>query len=41
MLNDEYGFEKVYIACGYSDLRGGIDGLANMIQSEFKLEPFK
>jgi transposase len=41
MLNDAYGFEKIYIACGYSDLRRGIDGFANIIQQEFKLDPFK
>lgn len=41
MLNDASGFEKVYIACGYSDLRRGIDGFASMIQQEFKLDPFQ
>jgi transposase len=41
MLNDASGFEKIYIACGYSDLRRGIDGFANLIQREFKLDPFK
>lgn len=41
MLNDAYGFENIYIACGYSDLRKGIDGLAGMIQQQFKLDPFK
>ncbi|WP_407717510.1 IS66 family insertion sequence element accessory protein TnpB [Inconstantimicrobium porci] len=30
----------MYIACGYSDLRKGIDGLASIIQQEFKLDPF-
>jgi transposase len=40
MLNDASGFEKIFIACGYSDLRRGIDGLANLIQQEFKLNPF-
>lgn len=40
MLNNASGFEKIYIACGYSDLRRGIDGFANMIQQEFKLNPF-
>lgn len=40
MLNDAYGFKKIYIACGYSDLRKGIDGLANIIQKEFNLDPF-
>lgn len=27
MLNDFTGADKVYIACGYTDLRKGIDGL--------------
>ena len=40
MLNDSYDFEKIYIACGYSDLRCGIDGLANIIQKQFNLNPF-
>jgi transposase len=41
MLNDASGFEKVYVACGYSDMRRGIDGFASMIQQEFKLDPFQ
>ena len=28
MLNDFTGADQVYIACGYTDLRKGIDGLA-------------
>ena len=28
MLNDFAVADKVYIACGYTDLRKGIDGLA-------------
>lgn len=41
MLNNASEFKKVYIACGYSDLRKGIDGLASIVQQEFKLDPFK
>ncbi|KPU46390.1 IS66 Orf2 like protein [Oxobacter pfennigii] len=41
MLNDALGLERIYIACGYSDLRRGIDGFAGMIQQQFKLDPFK
>ena len=40
MLNDFTGADKVYIACGYTDLRKGIDGLATMVQQQFELDPF-
>ena len=39
MLNDFAGADKVYIACGYTDLRRGIDGLASIVQ-QFELDPF-
>lgn len=35
------GFEKIYIACGYSDLQRSIDGFVGIIQQEFKLDPFQ
>ncbi len=31
---------KVFIACGYTDLRRGIDGLASMVHSQFNLDPY-
>lgn len=40
MLNEFTGAEKVYIACGYTDIRKGIDGLAAMVQQQFQLDPF-
>lgn len=40
MLNDAYGFSRIYIACGYTNLRYGIDGLAAVIKSTFELDPF-
>lgn len=40
MLNNFTGAEKVYIACGYTDLRKGIDGLATLVQQQFKLNSF-
>lgn len=40
MLSDFTGADKVYISCGYTDLRKGIDGLASMVQQQFQLDPF-
>ena len=40
MLNDFTGADQVYIACGYTDLRKGIDGLARMVQQQFELDSF-
>ena len=41
MLNNASGFRKVYIAAGYTDLRRGIDGLANLVKSQFQMDPFQ
>ncbi len=40
MLSENTGAEKVYIALGYTDLRRGIDGLAAIVQEQFRLDPF-
>ena len=40
MLSDFTGAGKVFIACGYTDLRRGIDGLASIVQQQFSLDPF-
>lgn len=40
MLADFTGADKVYLACGYTDLRRGIDGLASIVQQQFTLDPF-
>lgn len=41
MLNDFKCGCPVYVACGYTDLRRGIDGLAGIVQSQFHLDPFE
>ena len=41
MLNDFGCSCPVYIACGYTDLRRGIDGLASMVQEQFEMDPFQ
>ena len=40
MLNNFAGADKVYMACGYTELRKGIDGLARLVQQQFALDPF-
>ena len=41
MLNDFKCSCPVSVACGYTDLRRGIDGLAGMVQTQFQLNPFQ
>lgn len=41
MLGDITIAEKIYIACGYTDMRKSIDGLATLVQSRFEMDPFK
>ena len=40
MLGDVSGAEKVYIACGYTDMRKSIDGLAAHVQKNMQMSPF-
>ena len=40
MLNEGYGFKKVYLATGYPDLRRGMEGLAAIIRFQFNLDPY-
>ena len=41
MLSDFKCSCPVYLARGYTDLRRGIDGLAGLVQTRFKLDPFQ
>ena len=41
MLEDVAGIRKVVIACGYVDLRKGIDGLSMIIGDKYKQNPFE
>lgn len=41
MLGDISKAEKIYIACGYTDMRKSIDGLAAIVQQNFQLNPFQ
>lgn len=39
MLGDISKADSIYIACGYTDMRKSIDGLAIIVQEEFGLDP--
>lgn len=41
MFGDLSKAEKIYIACGYTDMRKSIDGLAAITQQNFHLNPFQ
>ena len=41
MLNNATGFDRIYIACGYTDLRQGIDGLTAVIRRQLGVDPFQ
>lgn len=41
MLEDAAGIRKVVIACGYVDLRKGIDGLSMIVGDHYKQNPFE
>lgn len=40
MLNDGTGLKKIYLAMGFTDLRRGIDDLANIVRFHFHLDPY-
>ena len=39
MLGDITVAKNIYIACGYTDMRKSIDGLAAVVQEQFHLDP--
>ena len=41
MLGDISIAKEVYIACGYTDMRKSIDGLAALVQQQFGMNPME
>ena len=39
MLGDISKAENIYIACGYTDMRKAIDGLAAIVKENFEMDP--
>ena len=39
MIGDITAADKIYIVCGYTDMRRSIDGLCAIVQNELKLDP--
>ena len=40
MLGDLSGTAKIYIVCGYTDLRKSIDGLMSIIRDQYEMDPY-
>ena len=40
MLNDAVCFQAVYIVCGYTDLRSGMDRLAALVEAQTGNKPY-
>ena len=40
MLGDISVAKQIYIACGYTDMRKSIDGLAALVKDHFEMDPF-
>ena len=41
MLYDAHRISKFIVVCGYTDLRKGIDGLAQLIEGSSELDPYE
>ena len=40
MKQDYTSVKNIYIVCGKTDMRKGMDGLATLIQDSFELDPY-
>jgi transposase len=39
MLRDINSYDGIYLACGVTDLRKAVDGLATIVKNEFNMNP--
>jgi transposase len=40
MLGNITAVKDIYVACGYTDMRKSIDGLATIVKQKFNMDPF-
>lgn len=40
LLKDIKEYDGIFIACGITDLRKSVDGLANIVKRNFQMDPF-
>jgi len=40
MLGDLSGVAKIYVVCGYTDMRRSIDGLMSIIKHTYSMDPY-
>jgi len=40
LLRDIHEYSGIYLACGPTDLRKSVDGLANIVRHNFQMDPF-
>lgn len=41
MIYEAQGITRFYVICGYTDLRKSIDGLSQLIEGKYQLDPFE
>lgn len=41
MLYEAHGISRFIVICGYTDLRKGIQGLSQIIEGSFQMDPFE
>jgi len=40
LLRDIHEYSGIFLACGVTDLRKSVDGLANIVRHDFQMDPF-
>lgn len=40
MLKDISSYDGIFLACGSTDLRKSVDGLATIVKNDFNMDPF-